>query len=288
MYSFGGFNTLRVQRELNHLSGKRLVKDSFAYPGGGFMNNLFFIRDSLMYIGGGLDSGVSHYFYNDFWQYNMAAHSWKRLNNLPFYYRFPLSVFTEGTKQIVLVPKLQGDSLEEAGPVCYAYDPAADNWQMISKELPPSKLFHTTDRRIPYRSLRITAFRIGDNIYALFQSVCRMEDDCSNNFFKFNLPAREWTELPSFPGKANKMLFAAFSFSDGVYGYVGGGFGRNSGNSKEVYRYDPEREKWEQIRSLPHGVRYAKGWRYKNESYVGFGINDKDLTVMVWKIRMKQ
>ena len=39
---------------------------------------------------------------------------------------------------------------------------------------------------------------------------------------------------------------------------------------------------------MPRGVAYASGWRFKGETYVGFGLNDKENTVAVWKLKGKK
>jgi N-acetylneuraminic acid mutarotase len=268
---------------MNRIVGRKLVRDSMAYPGHGFMNNLFFIRDSSMYIGGGFDSGAGHYTYQDFWRYDMCSHEWARLQDLPFYYHHPLSVFAEDGRIVVLVARLGGEKLQHAVPVFYEYFPENDTWKTISRELPVTQLAHTS---IDKASLGLypVSFRIRDEVFVFFQ----IWETGVNSFYKFSLKDAEWTELPPFPG-TTKDLISAFAVSDGVYGYIGGGWGRKRvDNSKEVFRYDPELQKWEQIKDLPLGVRYAKGWRYKGESYVGFGINDKDLTVIVWKLRQKK
>jgi hypothetical protein len=288
VYSFGGFNTLIAKREMNRLVGKKLVKDSIQYPGAGFFSNVFFIRDSLMYIGGGHDSGMSNYSSTDFWRYDLGSHEWKRLKDLPFYYLHPPYVFSEKGRIIVLIARLQGKGFRESTPVLYEYAPDTDSWTSISKMLPASRVLSTTGAEAAGNSLRPVAFRVDDDIYVLFQNGCSLTGACSNTFYKYSLRNGEWTELPPFPGRA-KMLNAAFALSDDTYGYIGGGRGGTmADNSKEVFRYDPQKDKWEQITDIPLGVRYAKGWRYKGERYVGFGINDKDQTVIVWKLSQKK
>jgi hypothetical protein len=281
VYSFGGFNMLRVQREMNRLAGKKLIQDSLEYPGAGFMSNLFFIRDSLMYIGGGHDSGASRYSYTDFWRYNRHSRSWTRLHDLPFLYHHPPTMFAEDGRIIVLVASLKGAKLQDAAPTFYEYFPDSDRWEAISEELPVSWLAHTDAGGSSF-GLFLCAFKIADDIFVFFQ----VWETGTNSFFKFSLADNQWTELPPFPGNTHKLM-GAFAFSDGMYGYIGGGFGRLEGNSREVFRYDPEWRTWEQIKDLPLGLRMAKAWRFKGESYVGFGINDKGQTVGIWQLRRK-
>ena len=285
VYSFGGFDTKLAQREVNRLDGKQFIKDTLRYPGQGFISNVFFVKDSLMYAGGGHDSGKSRYAFSDFWQYNLHTHTWKRLHDLPFYYGRPPIVFTEDKRVIVLIARLQGQDFQEAVPLFYEYNSVADNWTIISKELPASDLLQSMEYKAAASSLYPIAFRVEDNIYVLFQGGCIFRAGCSNTFFRFSLHNHEWTRLPSFPGRLETY---AFALSDDSYGYIGGGLASSMVNRKEVYRYDPEKEKWEQITSTPRGIRYGKGWRYKGESYLGFGINDKDNTIAVWKLKQRK
>jgi hypothetical protein len=285
VYSMGGFNTLRVQKEINRIEGTQLLKDTLTYPGAGSMNNIFFIQDSFMYIGGGHDSGRSYYSSRDFWAWNSNAHTWKRLKDLPFYYLHSLHSFSWKGKTIVLIGRLEGKDLKDATPVAYEYDAEQDEWIIRSKYLPPSIL--TKGEAAPFNNsqfLRSAAFIIGSDIFILFQNTCGIAGRCTNTFYKLSLSSGNWTELQPFPADS-KFLSSSFAVSDDIFGYVGGGFSSITGqNLKQVYRYDPERSKWERIKDLPRGVRYAKGWRYKNQSYIGFGINDKDLTVVVWRL----
>jgi len=287
MYSFGGYDTLRVQREMNRLVGRRVIKDTLRYPGQGFKSNVFFIRDSLMYLGGGHDSGASRYAWNDFWQYNLHTHLWKRLNDLPFYYGRPPVVFIENDQIIVLIARLQGQDFHEAVPVFYEYEPETDRWTVISHELSSADIFTEQVNKPNVNTMYPVAFKIDQSIFVLFQRVCMRDwNNCSIPFYKFDLKSGEWTMLPPFPGRTKTWSFA---LSDGRYGYIGGGnTGRSALDRKDVFRYDQQIGKWEQITSMPRGVRYAKGWRFRGESYVGFGINDKFNTVVVWKMKQKK
>lgn len=288
MYSFGGFNTVRILHEMNRLEDGHLVTDSISYPGQGFSRNLFFIHDSLLYLGGGHDSNASRYAFNDFWQYNLHTHAWKRLADLPFYYRHSLNAFREGTKEIVLVPQLQGDSFRYATPVFYEYDTENNSWHQISKELNISNLPTGGGEEIANNGLTLAAFRIEDNIYVFIQKWCPQSWTCGNSFYKFNIPARTWKELPPFPGNTIS-LGMAFALSDNRYGYLGGGIDLDKGgNSRLVFRYNPFAEKWERINDMPRGVHWAKGWTFKGDKYVGFGINDKYGTVDVWRLTQKR
>jgi hypothetical protein len=76
--------------------------------------------------------------------------------------------------------------------------------------------------------------------------------------------------------------------SDGIYGYIGGGYAFSIAQRREVYRYDPELSKWERITDLPKGMAYAVGWNFKGETFVGFGRSEEDNTISVWKMKYKR
>jgi N-acetylneuraminic acid mutarotase len=293
VFSFGGYGgntsylgycTYRVQREMNTVEGKRLVKDALKYPGKGFMMNVFFIRDSLMYLGGGHDSCDTRYAWNDFWQYNLHTHTWKRLRDLPFYYHRPPYVFTEGGRTVLLISQIDEKDFERATPAFYEYDPLADKWTMISQTLPPDEILLPANCAPKGHYVYPIGFKIEEHVFVLIQSTGGKDNrpGCSSTFYKFSLKTHEWTKLAPFPGWLEAF---AFAISDDVYGYIGGGLAYSRAYRKEVYRYDPQKEKWERITNMPEGVIYGNGWRYKGETYVGFGLNDRDNTIAVWKLK---
>ena len=273
IYSFGGFNTEVAQHEMNAIVKGKFRKTDLQYPGRGFMDNLFFIRDSLLYVGGGVDSNQTNYNWEDFWQYNLNTKAWKRLKDLPFYYRNWQNVFTGDDKVIALIPQLGGEGFKQIKVVFYAYDPATDHWTQLERaDAAP-------DIASP------VSFKIGDDVFVFSQSA-KGKDGPVNAFYKFNITTREWASLPPFPGAGRTL---AFGCSDGRYGYVGGGIvGKNAGNGRDVYRYDPIGTKWERFTDLPRGVRWAKGWSFKDDVYVGFGINDNYGSVEVWKMKRRK
>ena len=271
VYSFGGFDTHIAQREMNRIvDGKLLREDSFHYPGKGFFFNIAFLRDSFLYIGGGNDSGAMHYAQSDFWQYNRNTGGWKRLADLPFYYHYAVSVFEHRGETVVLVPQLSGAGFEIVTPTFYTYDAAADRWRLLSNSQPDSALW------------RPATFQIGNDIYALFQEHHYFGGGGDNRFYKFNLDSLKWTALAPMPGSVKDF---AFAFSDGHYGFIGGG-GSTGGAvfTNTVFRYDPYQARWEEIRRLPRFIRHAVAWTFLGERYVGFGINEEADTVIIWKL----
>lgn len=292
LLSFGGYGGDNeaggcgpVVKSLNRLDGKHFRTDTLRYPGKGFMNNVFFVRDSLLFIGGGRDSCLSLFSWPDFWRYDLSTQQWKQLADLPFYYRHKPYMFNKAGRTLVLVPRLEGQEFERNSLWLYEYDDAADKWRIISQSLPPS-----TEILPPgctgIQHLWPVAFMLEEYIYVLFQYLNTREakPGCTSSFYRCDIGTGEWTRLPSFPGYLECF---AFGISDGVYGYIGGGYAFSRAKRKEVYRYDPVLAKWERITNLPKGVAHANAWNLGGETYVGFGINEQDNTVSVWKLKYK-
>ncbi len=271
VYSFGGFDTHVAQREMNRIAGGRLLRDeSFHYPGKGFFFNIAFLRDSFLYIGGGNDSGAARYAQSDFWQYNRNTGAWKRLADLPFYYHYTVSVFEHRGESVLLVPQLSGAGFEIVTPTLYTYDAPADRWHLLGKAQPDSALW------------RPATFKIGSDLFMLFQEHQYSGGGSGNRFYKFNLDSLKWTALPPMPGSVKEFTTA---FSDERYGFIGGG--RSTGGAiftNTVFRYDPVRAHWEEIRRLPRFIRHAVAWAFQGELYLGFGINEEPETVIIWKL----
>jgi N-acetylneuraminic acid mutarotase len=294
VYSFGGYGgpvpythycSYHVFREMHRLEGGKLIKENITYPGKGFMKNVFFILDSVMFIGGGADSCLTRYAWNDFWKYDMRSKTWKQLNDLPFYYHRPPTIFADGDDALLLIDRVYGEDFRQSSPVVYRYDHTVDKWDVVSKPLSETEIHAGLSCDTQGSYMRSVAFRLEGNLYLLFQREGQKQPGCSNSFFKLNLQTGDWTRLPPFPGWLESLAFAA---SDGAYGYIGGGLAYSIAYRKEAYRYDPLLARWERITNLPQGVIYANSWRFKGETYVGFGRNDDDLTIRVWKLQQRK
>lgn len=269
VYSFGGFDTKHALREMNRLEGGRLVKDSLHYPGAGFFHNIFFATDSMLFIGGGKDSSESRYSFNDFWQYNRYTHAWKQLKDLPFYCLAPPRVLPGDTDVVVLVSRLEGEAFQVTHPVFYRYDIGSDTWQVLSIAPPVAGL------------LNPVACRNGDDLYVFFEHQ-RMFANYSRSFYDYNLQEGTWRELAPFPGRERSFTLL---FCDNRYCYIGGGIGNKIVNYKDMYRYDPRKDLWEQIRDLPEGVRHAATWQFQGAHYIGFGLTDEQNEILIWKMK---
>ena len=273
IYSFGGFDTRVVQREINMIKNGKFTRTDIEYPGKGFMNNLFFISDSLLFAGGGVDSNKAVYGEVDFWQYNLNSKIWTRLKDLPFYYRTTPVIFNNKEEIIAMIPQLNGEEMKQTIINFYTYNFQADTWTLLK-----------STNKIPDYADPVS-FKVGSDVYVLFQRG-QLHRQPAKEFFKFDLKTRVWSRIGAFPGRERTLAFAC---SDDRYGYIGGGIWDLSGNNaSDVYRYDPAQESWERCRQLPEGLRWGKAWFFNDNIYVGFGIGDKEGRVPVWMLRPKK
>ena len=273
IFCFGGFNPgeIMANREVDIIDGKRFLKTDIQYPGKGFIDPIFFVRDSLLFMGGGTDSNETNYEWTDFWQYNLNTKAWKRLKDLPFYYRQWQQTFVMNDRIIAMIPELSDSALLTQTLQFYEYEPQGDKWFRIVPANP-----------IPFISIP-RAFRIDDTIYVFAEQLKHGPD---NQFYKFSLSSRTWSVAPAFPGPPRKLVFAG---NDERYGYIGGGaYNSNGVNARDVYRFDAVSNHWERCPDLPVGLRWGNCWHYKGDIYAGFGINDHENTIMVWKLRSRK
>jgi hypothetical protein len=298
VYSFGGFDTLRAQgaelysrrdghRELGDLriyADEKLIRDTVHYPGEGFTRNLFFYSRGSLYVGGGHDSGGSTYAFPDFWRYDLKKHTWSRLRDIPFYYARAPYVYPNDSGALILAATLRNDQFKEATPALFQYNTYDDTWSLKSQILKPTDLAQTPPDSIIKSTLEPVSFRVDSVIYVLLLNPCGFSGDCPNSFFKLSLSDGTWTALPPFPGT---IKISCFAFSDGTYGYLGGGIGKGPYTSRVVYRYDPMREEWTRIEDIPNGLRYAQGWNFRGETYLGFGITDEKDRIDFYKLKQK-
>jgi len=270
LYSFGGFDTVFTQRELNVVDGSKLRPDySFHYPGRGFFYNICWAQDSFLFLGGGHDSSKSFYAEQDFWKYNWSSQRWTRLKDLPFYYSFQPCIFNYKDQVFACIPVMSGPGFRFNTPTLYHYDLPSDTWLFICKgiTLPTSG------------NANFLAFILGDNLYT--QNIAFKDAAFTTQFYRCNLENFTWTRMADIPGSGRD---ADFALSDGRYAYVGSGGTSTAYYTKQVFRYDPFKDLWEEIHSLPHFLRRAQGWCFKGKYYVGFGINDRYGTYGIWQL----
>ncbi len=301
VYSFGGIDTIRgqwagwqpftrddrhlAQGELSFWSDGKLERDSIHYPGKGFYHNLFFYNNGFLYVGGGHDSGASLYAWPDFWRYDLNQHLWSRLRDIPIYYRHRLYVYPNDSGALILAATLKNELFKEATPALLQYNATDDTWSLKSQILKATDLAVTPPEGFISGALEPIPFRIENDLYILLLSTCGFGGDCPNSFFKLSMSDGKWIALPPFPGTIKAHCFA---FSDGTYGFVGGGIGAGPFNSRVVYRYDPRREEWSRIEDLPNGLRRAVGWNFRGENYVGFGLTDELDRIVIYKLKEKK
>jgi|GEM_PF-2908992 hypothetical protein len=86
-----------------------------------------------------------------------------------------------------------------------------------------------------------TAFSIGLKTYLVVGNTAK-------DVWEYDSETDTWTQKIAYPLNADEMV----SFSDGTYGYVGGGYDRDvSDYTNKFYKYDPSTNTWTQIANLP-------------------------------------
>lgn len=294
VYSFGGyipidslgFWTTRgmLNQEMNVISDGKLIRDSIQYPGRGFYYNVFFHSGQSLYIGGGRDSGAARYAESDFWRYDLKSRSWSRLQDIPFYYARPLFIVPNDSGALILAATLKGEDFRESAPALLQYNSKNDTWTVKSRILKATDLTVVPPEGYIYGHADLATFRIENDLYVLLIGARGFGVYSPVSFFKLGMNDGIWTPLPPFPGSTRDFCFA---FSDGMYGFVGGGMSYLGTNSRVAYRYDPRREEWTRIEDLPIGLRRSVGWNFKGENFLGFGLADETDRILIYKLKQK-
>lgn len=93
--------------------------------------------------------------------------------------------------------------------------------------------------------------------------------------FSFGQPtANFWTKKNDFSGGKRER---AVAFSIGEYGYIGTGIDTAEQVLKDLWRYDPTSDTWQQMADMPTlvGRRDAIGFSLGNKGYIGTGIDSE-------------
>jgi N-acetylneuraminic acid mutarotase len=95
--------------------------------------------------------------------------------------------------------------------------------------------------------------------------------------------ANFWAKKNDFSGGKRER---AVSFTIGEYGYIGTGIDTAEQVLKDLWRYDPSADTWQQMADMPtpNGRRDAIGFSLGNKGYIGTGI-DNDFSFMGSKLK---
>ena len=169
---------------------------------------------------------------------------------------------------MVLMTQVSPDDLAVTHPVIFWYDPERDRWTPFPRLDFPAGLEWPV------------AFMSGPDVYMMFTRN-GIPASSGNAFYRFRFTDGTLQELPTVPGVARSF---AFGFTDGRYGFIGGGLAPDGSNAWDVWRFDPQKVRWERIENLPQGVRRAQAWQQGGSTFVGFGIGEKPGKLPVWKL----
>ena len=102
-----------------------------------------------------------------------------------------------------------------------------------------------------------------------------------NDWWEYDIASNTWSQKPDFPDLPRHH---PYQFAVGDYVYAGLGHGNNNAGGTnifdELYRYDPQTEVWDQMKTLPAEGRVAgTQFNYGGKGYVLSGDGD-DHTVM--------
>ena len=257
-----------IDKNFYRLQGTDFTRTEVKYPGRGWIINMMFCADSVIYVGGGRHLPSAYYTQQDFWKYNLRSKKWKRLRDLPFFYLGAPQIQQSGNGETYVVISNFVDKAEVPATHIYHYSKDDDRWRVESM-CPDTTLFHPK------------TFLINEELYVFFENF-RYANWFSGQFMKYNFERKRWTSLAKFPfGKR----IASFAFSDGANGFVGGGM--YDAPLDDVYRYDPNADQWSFAGTLESKLYFSNTWKIRDEHFVGFGVYEADRPVHIWKLRKK-
>jgi N-acetylneuraminic acid mutarotase len=192
----------------------------------------------------------------DFYRYDPAQDSWKKLKNFPGGSRsFSYGVTYNGKAYLGFG---QGGGFKND---LWEYDPTNDSW----KELMPCPCAAREHPAMVQLNDKIYVGMGNESLYTNLKDW--WEYDITNNL---------WGKKDDLPGPARHH---PFYFSIGEYAYVGFGHGTLNVDGKYIYRdfyqYDPIQESWTRLNNFPGMARVAgTQFTYKGKGYVLSGDNN--------------
>lgn len=246
-------------------------------PRRGFDLNIFFIKDSFLYVGGGKDSNESRYSERDFWKADLRTGKWTALKELPFIYQGKATMMIANGRVWGAVPvygRTSASTIAGMYLTIYKYDDVNDDWQRISylplrdDSWPGCFMINGKIYCLPGTYGKYTILG-GEESSATNESQCHIYDTLTG----------QWSTAADYPGDATRLGFA---IAINGFGYAGGGGGRLT-NSRAVYEYDPSLNRWNRIADLPCEARWLSAWAEKGVLFVGYGTNVCNEGTMVWR-----
>ena len=120
----------------------------------------------------------------------------------------------------------------------------------------------TEQGTMPITVAEATGFILGDSFY-LCGGYTESENEITADFWRYNFPNQEWTQLDDYPGGPQAFMTSSVI---GDLAYVGtGGDGSRESGSNEFYSYNAMTDVWTRLADLPFGAQAG----------VSFALNDK-------------
>jgi N-acetylneuraminic acid mutarotase len=211
-----------------------------------------FVINNKAYIVGGDTGGVP---LATVWEFDPSAsgNQWTQKNNFPAGTRDAGFSFAIGNYGYAGAG-FDGSSIYSD---IWKYDPANDHWTQLSVSLPVSGLIFPTTFTITNKGYILTGGLAPSGVNEIKNMWCI---DGSND----SLSAKS-----DFPGVGRQ---AAFSFSNGLYGFAGGGQAGYTTNFNDMYMYDPLYDQWTPVPDAPMlGAAWSSAFVIGNTAYAGLG-----------------
>jgi N-acetylneuraminic acid mutarotase len=211
------------------------------FPGVGRTGAVAFAIGNFGYVGTGVDNAGTRL--ADFYQYNPAANTWKKIADFPGSPRRDAVGFAVGNLGYVTTG-FDGNQQKDS----YAYDPATNVWTKVAS-------FGGTKRT------GAAAFVIGNKAYVGCGSSNGADQ---NDFWEFDPATGVWTERKNFTDTTIKRSFG-IGFTVNGKGYFAGS------TNKTVYEFDPAANTWTARTDFEGGNSsrpYAVGWSIGDKGYL--------------------
>ncbi len=191
---------------------------------------------------------------NDFYEYDPASDSWRRLSDFPETWRCKTVSLVLNDKAYIITSYL-GEANTESDDYSHVweYDPSTDTWNQKND-------FPGKARCDPFGFTIDDRGYMGGGIY---------EREPQFDFWRYDSNTDTWTQLNNLSDKQwNEYIF---SISDNVNGYIFGSCGRSCSRQYN-WKYNESNDTWSQIANMPRANREITGFLLGDKLYIGTGI----------------
>lgn len=179
-----------------------------------------FLIDGIGYIGTGSTNQTTPEV-KDFWSFDPATKIWKQRADFPGSGRYDAVAFVLGGKAYVGTGYDRNTQVEGGYKKdFYSYNPATNKWAPIAD-------FKGGTRQYA------TAFTVGERAYV---GLGFNGSNFYQDFYEYTPATDSWSEVATFTGGKRR---GALAFTVEGKGYVGFGQSNSSGNTSDLYQFDP-------------------------------------------------